>query len=136
MDVSRMIVAICGFALSVCLFFSIGALSCLRHAMAESNEIQEEAEGLIERLDNRLDELESIQTDTQPLPTVKEEPAESYLVCSVNRMVGVYNGNGSLLRVLDVSIDTLPRSERDRLQEGIRASSWQEVELLLQDYDT
>ena len=135
MDVSRMIVAICGFALSVCLFFSIGALSSLRHAMAENNNIQEEAEELIERLDTRLDELDSIQTDTQPLPTAKEEAEESYLICSVNRIIGVYNEKGDLLRVMDVSTDSLPQAERERLKEGIHADSWDEVELILQDYD-
>ena len=136
MDVSRMIIAICGFALSVCLFLSIGALSGLRHAMAQSNQMQEEAEELIERLDDRLQELDSIPTDLQPAPSEETKEEQEYLISSVNRMIGVYSKNGTLLRILDVSIDSLPKTERERLQTGILAASWQEVETLLADYET
>ena len=134
MDVSRILIAICGFALSVCLFFSIGALSSLRRAIAQGHAAQEEAEDLIDRLDDRLEELESIPTDIEPLPN-EEEEKKHFMVATVNRMIGVYNSQGELLRIVDVSIDTLPKAERERLQEGISASSWQEVEALLQDYD-
>lgn len=133
MDVSRILIAMCGFGLSVCLFFSIGALSGLHRAAIKSNAIQEEAEELIDRLDERLDELESIPTDTPPITSQEKE--ERFMISAVNRMIGVYGNNGDLLRIVDVSIDTLPKSERDRLQKGLFVDSWQEVETILQNYD-
>ena len=137
MDVSRMLVAICGFALSVCLFFSIGALSSLRHAVAESHAVKEEAEEVVERLEDRLEELEeSVQADKEDLPTVKEEPLScEYRICSVNQIIGVYNENGELLRLVDVPIDNLPAADREKLSAGIKTDSWQAVESFLQDYE-
>lgn len=133
MDVSRILIAMCGFGLSVCLFFSIGALSGLHRTAIKSNAIQEEAEELIDRLDERLDELESIPTDTPPI--LSQEKEERFMISAVNRMIGVYGNNGDLLRIVDVSIDTLPKSERERLQKGLFVNSWQEVETILQNYD-
>ena len=146
MDVSRMLVAICGFALSVCLFFSIGALSSLRHAVAESHAVKEEAEEVVEKLENRLEELEQTTTQPEALPTIKEDPKddtvikeepalEEYRICAVNQVIGVYNENGDLLRLLDIPIDHLPRADREMLQVGIKADSWQAVETFLQDYE-
>lgn len=138
MDASRILITICGFALSVCLFFSIGALSSLRHAIAESHAVKEEAEELVDKLENRLEVPEQAGTEEkqESLPTVKEEPTkQEYRICAVDRVIGVYNENGELLRILDVPIDSLPNADRELLQTGIQADSWQAVESYLQDYE-
>ncbi len=138
MDASRILITICGFALSVCLFFSIGALSSLRHAIAESHAVKKEAEELVDKLENRLEVPEQAGTEDkqESLPTVKEEPTkQEYRICAVDRVIGVYNENGELLRILDIPIDSLPSSDRKMLQTGIQADSWQAVESYLQDYE-
>ena len=136
MDASRILVMVCGFALSVSLFFSVGALTSLRHAVSENSALQEEAEELVDKLDSCLEELDSVQTNTEPDSSLKEEKNEDrFLICSVNRVIGVYNESGDLLRVLDVSVDSLPKLERERLEVGVHADSWQAVETFLEDYD-
>ncbi|MBQ9805618.1 MAG: hypothetical protein IJW49_03820 [Clostridia bacterium] len=138
MDASRILITICGFALSVCLFFSIGALSSLRHAVAESHAVKKEAEELVDKIEDRLavPKQEITDSDTDTVPTVKDEKNDrEYRICAVDRIIGVYNECGDLLRILDVPIDSLPSTDREKLQAGIKADSWQEVESLLQDYE-
>ena len=141
MDTTKIMTALCAFILLVCLVLCITTLIILRNAVEEHRAIQTGAQTLVEELDRSLDEWsEKIEQDDASPPNTEEIPTEGnalsdtiYLRTTGNK-IGVFTKEGSLIRVLEVNPNTLPKRERDALREGIEIHSWEELLSLIRDY--
>ena len=60
---------------------------------------------------------------------VGTQPATAcaYRVAEYRGIIGVFDGDGRLLRTLNVRVDTLPAVDREALAAGIDAGTWQEM---------
>lgn len=67
----------------------------------------------------------------------RSAPAVDYTVRTYGSGIGVFIGTSSKPeQVVDISPDTLPKTEREKLNVGIHVSSRDELAALLQDYST
>ena len=48
--------------------------------------------------------------------------------------IGIFDRNQTLIQILDVQIKTLPKADRDLLEEGIELFSKKELNALIEDY--
>lgn len=53
--------------------------------------------------------------------------AAPYVVAEYRGIIGVFDGEGNLLRTVNVSVSTLPDADRAALADGIQAMSWQDM---------
>lgn len=60
---------------------------------------------------------------------VGTQPAEAcaYRVTEYRGIIGVFDGDGRLMRTVNVRVDTLPAVDREALAAGIVAGTWQEM---------
>ena len=60
---------------------------------------------------------------------VGTQPAEAcaYRVTEYRGIIGVFDGDGRLMRTVNVRVDTLPAVDREALAVGIVAGTWQEM---------
>lgn len=139
MDASKILLVICAFALIVCLTLCITTLSVLRNAVAENGTLQSDANALVgeltscvEQLNEYIDTSDSIEvsvgTDT------KGTTDGGFCMRDTNGTVGIYTSDGYLVKLLDVSVSTLPPAAREALAKGITVGSWEELISLIQDY--
>ena len=149
----KIFTALCGMILAVCLAFSIIALTSLRSAVQETDELRVRAETLLEEVRRTGAEARAVQareSDTQP-PVGAEtpegsDPAEaaeavaadvlyhSFEVRESDGKIAIFDADGSLLRMLEVPVCTLPSCDRDALAAGIPVRSWRELQSLIEDF--
>ena len=137
MDTAKILTALCAFLLIVCLVLSITALTVLRNAMDETEALQRRTEAImsglgdcVDALEKETDEEESVSTSTDTVA-----PKETaYRVLALGDKICVYDTEGSLIHVCDISITSLPQADREALAVGITLESWQAVRTLLTDY--
>ena len=140
MDASKAISMICAGILIVCLFFCVTALTSLRNAVDENEAWQEEAQGLVQMLNECVESLQVQVGDTSPPPEnepivdVNATAQEGYCLREINGKIGAYTEDGALIKTFDVAVATLPSSERELLCRGIDLDTWQQVCSLVQDY--
>ena len=96
--------------------------------------------------DQRIQALEqdvSASTPSQDQPCiqcpaddveVQTEKAYLYTVRRYNDVIGVFDGSGRLIKVINVHYDTLPQADQQALTRGIRAFSTDELQQLLAAY--
>ena len=48
--------------------------------------------------------------------------------------IGVFNSEGKLMKTIEVYVKTLPKADRDMLEEGIEVKSGKELDNLIEDY--
>ena len=140
MDASKILLVICAFALIVCLTLCITTLAVLRNAVAENGTLQSEATALVERLDGCVERLDGYTPEAEDgsievsggADTSKVE--KGFCLRESNGSIGVYTTDGYLIKVLDVSPSTLPKTAREALQKGITVGSWEELIGMIQDY--
>ena len=137
MNTAKIFAAVCALILAVCLTLSITALTALRNAVDESKQAQQEAECLMEELNESLGRLEIAvdkETDaTSELPVNAEEP-QTYVIRSCNGKIAIYTSSGSMLDWIDVHVDLLPKSDQEALATGIEVDSLEALWSLLMDY--
>lgn len=139
MDASKILMTVCAVVLSITLILSILALSSLRNAVDESDSMRQEAAVLVDKL---VDRLEEIETDAkEEMPTLKEDPSTTfvdgeYWIRAVNDKVGIFTDDGALLHVLDVMLDSMSPSARAELEKGVSVGSVRELIDRLIDYTT
>ena len=130
---------ICAFVLVVCLTLSITTLTVLRNAMEENDSLQEEAAALVGNLNTCIGEMNEMLVDDS-IPTGSDTSIPSntdtdrFCIRAINGQIGIYTTDGYLVRLLDVSVDTLPQKDRDALNEGILVNSWRDLIAIIQDY--
>ena len=66
----------------------------------------------------------------------KEKPDNraSHTVQEYNGIIGIFDGNGMLIREVDIEVSTLPESDREDLSVGIRVYSSDELEKLIDQF--
>ena len=138
MDIPKILTAICGFLLIVCLVLSVTALTSLRHAIDETDALKTSASAILRRLNGYVETLENTE-DEDSIPTVAPDDGHAkngYCIRSVGKKIGIYTADGALIQLIDVDAATLPPAEREALKDGITVHSWQEMLALLTDYTT
>ncbi len=130
MDTSKILLLLCCFILIVCLTFCISTLTVLRNTVDESRAVQTEAAELVNEMESLLSEYRD-----GAIPVLGEtSDTDRFILRELDGRIGVYTIDNYLLHVLDVSIDTLPPSDREALAVGIPLSSWKELISWIQDY--
>ena len=64
-------------------------------------------------------------------PATEAQPPQSYTVKAYQGIIGVFDQDGSLVDMANVSVITLPDADRRALEEGIFAASMAEVQKIL-----
>ncbi len=139
MDTSKLLAILCCFVLIVCLVLSISTLVVLRNAIAENEVLQNDAKELVSELDGYVEELnQNKPNDDSISASVNTEQSgtkwDSFCIKETNGLIGIYASDGTLLKVLDISVSTLPPADRNALSKGIQIDSWRELIALMQDY--
>jgi len=135
MEHSKLFLILCGFLLMICLVLSLTALVSLRHAVAESNALQEEVKDALSAAGNASDTDDgSISASANGGSLSNTAEGTAFYLKAVEGSLRVITEDGYTVRLLPVDVSTLPAADRAALAVGIRANSWQEMLRLLQDY--
>ena len=70
----------------------------------------------------------------QSLQEINDEE-KIHMVKEYNGIVGVFDGNGVLIKEVDVTVSSLPDADRQDLKVGIRVYSSEELERLLDEFN-
>ena len=140
MDISKFFAVIGSFLLIVCLTLSITTLVVLRNAIDENEQMQSNAEELIDQLNasvNQFDttvnaDLKESVESTQDLPT--NAKVERFWVREYNGKIAVYNTDGNMIHWVDTNVSMLPAKDRDALAVGIEVESMDGLIALIEDY--
>ena len=79
----------------------------------------------------------TISTDAASDPHVDtscNSTASSYILRETEGKIGIYTPNNTLIKILDISVLSLPLADRQMLSEGISISTEQDLLNILQDY--
>lgn len=139
MDTSKILAILCCFVLIVCLVLSISTLVVLRNAIAENEVLQNDAKELVSELDGYVEELNQSKPNNDSISASVNTDQngtkwDSFCIKETNGQIGIYASDGTLLKVLDISVSALPPADRDALAKGIQINSWRELIALVQDY--
>ena len=140
MDISRIVSVTCVLLLSLCFLIAIYTVTVLKNTLKESTETNLELKAFVETLENDLDTVasESAKEDLSNDKTDSSLPvdvlANQFCIRETNGRVAIYTADGYLIRLLDLSTDTLPSADRLALQQGIYLSSGKEVLALMEDF--
>lgn len=136
MELSRIISVMCVFLLSVCLILSVYTVTVMRNTVNESQAIYLEMQSFLD--DQEATEPQDNQLQSEEQETESSVPvdilADQFCMREVNGRIAIYSGDGYLIRILDIPVDTLPSADRLALRQGIQVSSWKEVLALMQDF--
>lgn len=137
MNRTRIILILCVSLLCVCLVFAITALTALRNAIAETGQVRRDAQSMLSELDVALRENQDAAAGTTKSDDAQQVGVlyDRFCVRESGGQVAVYTESGELVRLTDISVSALPKSDRDALRDGIRFTSWKEVLALLQDWE-
>ena len=106
----------------------------------------QENEDRIDVLENSSDITGGVTAPTPDLPCCNHDhdaveiPEENppttaaYILRKYRDLLGVFDGNGQLLRVINVYCDTLPETDRTALEQGITVSTLEELLFILDAY--
>ena len=137
MDASKILGIGCAIGLTVCMLLSIIGLTRIEKTIDQNAALQTEQESLFESLENKIAEIEKSTEDvTASVPTVTPDASATggYRIQSVGEKIGVYTHDGHLVRLIDVNPATLPRIDREALENGITVDSWERALAYLADY--
>ena len=80
---------------------------------------------------------EDVRVDITELESPNEALApvqEIYLLRSYRQIIGIFAAEGRLIETINLPTVTLPKSERDRLADGIEVYSREELDRLIESY--
>lgn len=88
---------------------------------------------------------EEIFIQTEYVYVVKDEPQESdteaphaekiYTVHEYMGKIGIFDENGTLIKVLEVYVKTLPEADKRMLSEGFQVVGIKQLNAIIEDYD-
>ena len=94
-----------------------------------------------ERLDSLLESMGTSKKETTVDEIIcteaskeKTDNSATHTVQEYNGIIGIFDGNGILIRELDIEVCTLPESDREDLSVGIRVYSSDELEKLIDQF--
>ena len=139
MDVTKIFAILCGFLLIICLTLSITCLVVMRNAVDETSAWQNRAEALVNELDGCVQAIKEIETEDLAViaPDNGENNLESIHYCLrlEKNHLGIFDGDGYLIKTLEINPILLPEKEREKLAEGICVDSWAKMQKSIQDYE-
>ncbi len=140
MDASKIMLAVSALLLAVCLVLAISTLTSLRHAIAESKEVQmntalavESLGAYVAVLDQSTDKDASVEVSAG---VSTDETKGGFVLRLCDGKVCVYTADGYLVKNVDIAPETLPPTVRKSLTEGISAEDWQSLLKLIEDLTT
>ncbi len=68
-------------------------------------------------------------------PNVSEQPEELYLISTHNGRIGIFAADGQLMKTVNVFVLTLPQADRNALEVGIAAYSWEDALQVAERYE-
>ncbi len=77
--------------------------------------------------------VEEVTTD-KPSTEAVAPADEGYILREHEQIIGIFDSEGRLCGTVNLPTVTLPKSERDRLANGIKVGSQEELELLIESY--
>jgi hypothetical protein len=137
MDASKILSIGSAVVLSACLILSIIGLTRIEESIDQNRALQAEQDSMLEILENQTNETEPTPEDnTVSIPTATPDSTATggYRIQSVGEKIGVYTSDGRLVRLIDVNPATLPRIDREALENGITVDSWERALAYLSDY--
>lgn len=74
-------------------------------------------------------------SDTTSQTQIESEPDKTeYTVKSYEGKIGIFTNSGTLVRVIDVYIKTLPKADRNLLEKGFVVADEAELRAIIEDY--
>ena len=136
MDVSRIVSVACMCLLTLCFILSLYAVAVLRNTIVQSTDACREIQSALDAQQSSLTSSapSTFEDATQDDSIAADVLADRFCMREVNGRIAIYSGDGYLIRLLDISAETLPPADRAALQEGIYVSSWKEILALMQDF--
>ena len=138
MDASKILMIVCTAILSVTLILSLVILDGVKTTMKESEAVNQEVAILVDQLYDRF--VEQSEENLEDIPTSGEEDANQdtpdggFWIRATNGKIGVYTVEGTLIRVLDVLLDSMPEMTREDLKTGVWVGSMRELIEQISDY--
>lgn len=136
MNWTRLILILCVFLLCACLVFAVTALTVLRNAVAETGQVRNEAQSMLDGMKNVLLKKQEPETNSPDTANAQQVGVlyDRFFVRDAGGQVAVYTASGELVRLTDIPVSSLPSADREALREGIHFTSWKEVLALLEDF--
>ena len=79
--------------------------------------------------------ISEVSSDTATeTESATETQKTEYLVKSHEGKIGIFTDKGTLVRVIDVNIKTLPKADRRLLEKGFSVTNEDELRSIIQDY--
>ena len=79
-------------------------------------------------------ESECQESEDQTILYTDTEPDMSFTVKSYEGKIGVFTSEGKLIETIEVYVKTLPKADRDMLEEGIKVKNNKELDSSIEDY--
>lgn len=140
MDATKIFTVLCAFLLIICLTLAITTLTVMRNAVSESALWEGRVSELVSDLDGCLEEIRAERDQAVLAPIEPEDDTEptkgGFYLRAVEDRLGVFGESGYFMHWTRISVETLPPSERARLAVGVYAESWEDLLVLLQDYES
>ena len=146
MDKTKWLLIACTLVMTASLLFSAASVTLLLNMEREMEDYEEEIEETIasvsgdvssvkQSLASILTAIEEFRSNDQNQPETEAGVLFDRLcIRASDGKIGVYTEDGFLIRTIDVSIDTLPESDREALKTGITINSWRELIALIEDF--
>ena len=146
MDKTKWLLVLCSTVMAASLFLSAVSASMLFKMDRDMDDYEEKIEETItsvrgdvssvkQSLSSILTAIEEFRSNEQNQPDAEAGVLFDRLsIRESDGKIGVYTEDGFLIRTIDVSIDTLPQSDREALKTGITINSWRELIALIEDF--
>ena len=143
MDISKLLTLLCAILLMITLLLSVTSVFMLKEISQWNagsyvkNEDENDSTEVTDNTESNEEETMVNSTENEVPPSIDADILyNQFYICEVNGKIGIFCDEGQqLIRMLNVNVATLPQSDREKLKKGIRVNSWNELVLLIQDYE-
>ena len=109
MNWTRLILILCVFLLCACLVFAVTALTVLRNAVAETGQVRNEAQSMLDGMKNVLLKKQEPETNSPDTANAQQVGVlyDRFFVRDAGGQVAVYTASGELVRLTDIPVSSL-----------------------------
>lgn len=143
MDISKLLTLLCAILLMITLLLSVTSVFMLKEISQWNagsyvkNEDENDSTEVTDNAESNEEETPVNGTENEDTSSIDADILyNQFYIREVNGKIGIFCNEGQqLIRTLNVNVATLPQSDREKLKKGIRVNSWNELVLLIQDYE-